>query len=60
MDDRPNPQVPEDLSRMTPQQAWNAALDAAEEIAAWEAFWNDGQGSDFAHLRVTTEQGGQA
>lgn len=37
---------------MTPRQAWNAALDAADEIAGWEAFWNDGQGCDFRELKV--------
>jgi len=44
-DESPRGEVPANLSTMTPEQAWNAAITQAQQIADWESFWNDGQGT---------------
>ena len=40
--DEPTPEIP-DLEKLTPTEAWNAAINACIEIAEWGSFWDDGQ-----------------
>ena len=41
-DAEPKPEIP-DLEKLTPTEAWNAAINACIEIADWGSFWDDGQ-----------------
>lgn len=54
MDKKPGAVIPENLSEMSPHEAWNLALDTIAPLAEWDSFWNDGLDipGDIHNLRV--------
>lgn len=54
MTEKPEAVIPENLSEMSPQSAWNLALNTIAPLADWNSFWNDGldTGGDIQSLIV--------
>lgn len=58
MKKKPLAVIPDNLSEMSPHEAWNLALNTIAPIAEWNSFWNDGQetGEDIYHLIIEIKE----
>ena len=61
MNQKPEAVIPENLSEMSPQSAWNLALNTIAPLADWNSFWNDGleTTSDIHRLIIKEKTDGQ-
>jgi hypothetical protein len=55
-DPKPQAVIPENLSEMSPQTAWNLALATIAPLAEWDSFWNDGLDIPFDIEKLTIKE----